>query len=83
MVTPAHCDRKAGTDIKVELGDMPPWRASTPQDVSEGCANMGVLVDEAQATGPMEVVDWDVQIFSDAAGGSGFGVYWDGKYCAE
>ncbi|KAJ1145549.1 hypothetical protein NDU88_011835 [Pleurodeles waltl] len=30
-----------------------------------------------------QVVDWDVQIFSDAAGGSGFGVYWDGKYCAE
>ncbi|KAJ1181534.1 hypothetical protein NDU88_006741 [Pleurodeles waltl] len=30
-----------------------------------------------------EVYDWDVQIFSDAAGGSGFGVYWEGKYCAE
>ncbi|KAJ1096684.1 hypothetical protein NDU88_001817 [Pleurodeles waltl] len=30
-----------------------------------------------------QVVDWEVQIFSGAAGGSGLGVYWDGKYCAE
>ncbi|KAJ1160938.1 hypothetical protein NDU88_001427 [Pleurodeles waltl] len=27
--------------------------------------------------------DWDVQLFSDAAGSTGFGLYWDGRWCAE
>ncbi|KAJ1135276.1 hypothetical protein NDU88_001717 [Pleurodeles waltl] len=27
--------------------------------------------------------DWDVRLFSSAAGSSGFGLYWDGCWCAE
>ncbi|KAJ1125403.1 hypothetical protein NDU88_003835 [Pleurodeles waltl] len=26
---------------------------------------------------------WDVQLFSDAAGSTGFGLYWEGRWCAE
>ena len=25
---------------------------------------------------------WDFQVYSDAAGGSGFGLYWQGRWCA-
>ncbi|KAJ1184490.1 hypothetical protein NDU88_001296 [Pleurodeles waltl] len=27
--------------------------------------------------------EWDAQLFSDAAGSSGFGLYWEGRWCAE
>ncbi|KAJ1103650.1 hypothetical protein NDU88_001071 [Pleurodeles waltl] len=27
--------------------------------------------------------EWDVQIYSDASGASGFGIYWQGKFCVE
>ncbi|KAJ1217678.1 hypothetical protein NDU88_005271 [Pleurodeles waltl] len=27
--------------------------------------------------------EWDVQLFSDAAGSTGFGLYWEGRWCAE
>ncbi|KAJ1155724.1 hypothetical protein NDU88_008453 [Pleurodeles waltl] len=27
--------------------------------------------------------EWDVQFFSDAVGSSGFGLYWDGRWCEE
>ncbi|KAJ1172982.1 hypothetical protein NDU88_004824 [Pleurodeles waltl] len=27
--------------------------------------------------------DWDVQLFSDAAGSTGFGLYWKGRWCAK
>ncbi|XP_069093123.1 uncharacterized protein [Pleurodeles waltl] len=27
--------------------------------------------------------EWDVQLFSDAAGAYGFGLYWEGRWCAE
>ncbi|KAJ1138211.1 hypothetical protein NDU88_004602 [Pleurodeles waltl] len=27
--------------------------------------------------------EWDVQLFSDAAESSGFGLYWEGRWCAE
>ncbi|KAJ1128498.1 hypothetical protein NDU88_006876 [Pleurodeles waltl] len=26
--------------------------------------------------------EWDVQLFSDAAGSTGFGLYWEGRWCA-
>ncbi|KAJ1217899.1 hypothetical protein NDU88_005486 [Pleurodeles waltl] len=51
LVAAAPRYRMAGTGIKVELGGTAPWRAPAPQDVSEGCANTGVLVGEAQAAG--------------------------------
>ncbi|XP_029466048.1 uncharacterized protein LOC115095888 isoform X2 [Rhinatrema bivittatum] len=30
-----------------------------------------------------EVSNWDIELFSDAAGGLGFGVYFQGNWCAE
>ncbi|KAJ1191631.1 hypothetical protein NDU88_000947 [Pleurodeles waltl] len=27
--------------------------------------------------------EWEAQLFSDAAGSSGFGLYWEGRWCAE
>ncbi|KAJ1137801.1 hypothetical protein NDU88_004197 [Pleurodeles waltl] len=27
--------------------------------------------------------EWDAQLFTDAAGSAGFGLYWEGRWCAE